>query len=59
MKAKIITIVVMMICLVPLSNALSQDTKMQDTMTIEGELNLTGIWVGVDGKEGGEAKAEA
>jgi MtrB/PioB family decaheme-associated outer membrane protein len=57
MKARIIMIVAMMICLVPFSNALSQDTKTQDTMTIEGELNLTGIWVGVDGKEGGEAKA--
>jgi MtrB/PioB family decaheme-associated outer membrane protein len=66
MKARIM-IVAMMICLVPLSNALSQDTKAQDTktqdtktqdtMTIEGEVNLTGIWVHVDGKEGGEAKA--
>jgi len=51
MKAKIMIIAVM-ICLVPLSNALSQDNK-----SIEGEINLTGIWVGVDGEEGGEAKA--
>jgi hypothetical protein len=61
MKTKII-IVAMMICLVPFSHALSQDTKTQDTktqdtMTIEGEVNLTGIWVHVDGKEGGKAKA--
>ncbi len=41
-----------MICLVPFSHALSQDNK-----TIEGEVNLTGIWVDIHGKEGGEAKA--
>jgi MtrB/PioB family decaheme-associated outer membrane protein len=45
-------IVAMMICLVPFSHALSQENK-----TIEGEINLTGIWVDVDGKEGGKAKA--
>jgi MtrB/PioB family decaheme-associated outer membrane protein len=66
MQARIM-IVAMMICVVPFSNALSQDTKAQDTktqdtkaqdtMTIEGELNLTGIWVDIDGKEGGKAKA--
>jgi len=56
MKARIM-IVAMMVCLVPFSSALSQDTKTQDTMTIEGEINLTGIWVDIDGKEGGEAKA--
>jgi MtrB/PioB family decaheme-associated outer membrane protein len=66
MQARIL-IVTMMICLVPFSPALSQptevqdtkaqDTQAQDTMTIEGEINLTGIWVNVRGKEGGEAKA--
>ena len=50
MKAKIM-IVAMMICLVPLSNALSQDNK-----TIEGEVGLTGVWIDVHGKEGGKAK---
>jgi MtrB/PioB family decaheme-associated outer membrane protein len=56
MKARIM-IIAMMVCLVPFSHALSQDTKTQDTMTIEGEINLTGIWVDIRGKEGGEAKA--
>ena len=51
MKAKII-IVAMMICLAPFSHALSQDNK-----TIEGEINLTGVWIDVNGEEGGEAKA--
>ena len=49
MKAKII-ILAMIICLVPLSGVFSQD-KM-----IEGEVSLKGIWVDVDGKEGGKAK---
>ncbi len=56
MKARIIAIA-MMICLVPFSRALSQDTKTQDTMTIEGEVNLTGIYVDINGNEGGKAKA--
>jgi MtrB/PioB family decaheme-associated outer membrane protein len=62
MKAKIV-IVAMMVCLVPFSHALSQDTKTQDTktqdtMTIEGEVNLTGYWYHIEGeREGGEAKA--
>ncbi|MGA2468392.1 MAG: MtrB/PioB family outer membrane beta-barrel protein [Thermodesulfobacteriota bacterium] len=50
MKAKIM-IVAMMICLMPLSNALSQDNK-----TIEGEVGITGVWIDVHGKEGGKAK---
>jgi MtrB/PioB family decaheme-associated outer membrane protein len=50
MKAKII-IVAMMICLMPLSNAFSQDNK-----TIEGEVGITGVWIDVHGKEGGRAK---
>ncbi len=39
-----------MIGLVPLFSAFSQDK------VVEGELSLKAIWVGVDGKEGGEAK---
>jgi MtrB/PioB family decaheme-associated outer membrane protein len=58
MKAKIIIMLVaMMICFVPFSHALAQDTKAQDTMTIEGELNLTGIYVNTHGGGGAEAKA--
>lgn len=49
MKAKII-ILALMISLVPLSNAFSQDK------TIEGEVSLEGIFVDVDAKEGGRAK---
>ena len=41
----------MVISLVPLPSVFSQENKM-----IEGEVGLTGIWVNVDGKEGGEAK---
>jgi len=40
-----------MICLVPLSYALSEDNK-----TIEGEVGVTGVWIDVHGKEGGKAK---
>ena len=40
-----------MICLLPLSYAFSQDTK-----TIEGEVELTGVWIDVHGQEGGKAK---
>jgi MtrB/PioB family decaheme-associated outer membrane protein len=50
MKAKII-IVTMIICLMPLSYAFPQDNE-----TIEGEVGITGIWIDVDGKEGGRAK---
>ena len=50
MNAKII-IVAMTICLVPLSDALSQDNK-----TFEGEVGITGVWIDVHGKEGGRAK---
>jgi MtrB/PioB family decaheme-associated outer membrane protein len=50
MKTKII-IVALMICLVPLSYALSEDNK-----TIEGEVGVTGVWIDVHGKEGGKAK---
>jgi len=50
MKARII-IVTMMVCLLPLSSAFSQDYK-----TIEGEVGLTGVWIDVHGKEGGKAK---
>ena len=50
MKARII-IVTMMVCLLPLSSAFSQDNK-----TIEGEVGLTGVWIDVHGKEGGKAK---
>ncbi len=57
MKARIMILVAIMICLVPISHALSQDTKTQDTMTIEGEVNLTGIYVDINGNEGGKAKA--
>jgi len=49
MKAKII-ILALIISLVPLSNAFSQDK------TIEGKVSLEGILVDVDGKEGGRAK---
>ena len=44
MKAKII-IFALIISLVPLSNAFSQDK------TIEGEVSLKGIWFDVSGKE--------
>ena len=50
MKTKII-IVVMTICLVPLSYAFPQDNK-----TIEGEIGFTGVWVDLHEKEGGKAK---
>ncbi len=40
-----------MLCLLPLSYAFSQDTK-----TIEGEVELTGVWIDVHGQEGGKAK---
>ena len=50
MKAKII-IVTLMICLLPLSYAFSQDNK-----TIEGEIGVTGVWFDLHGKEGGKAK---
>jgi MtrB/PioB family decaheme-associated outer membrane protein len=55
MKAKILIFAVI-ICLVPFSHALAQDTKAQDTLTIEGEFNLTGTYVDIHGQEGGEAK---
>jgi MtrB/PioB family decaheme-associated outer membrane protein len=50
MKLKIV-ILVMVISLVPLSSAVSQENK-----TIEGEVGLIGVWLNVDGKEGGKAK---
>ena len=49
MKAKII-IFALIISLVPLSDAFSQDK------TIEGEVSLKGIWFDVSGKESGKAK---
>ncbi len=49
MKAKII-IVAMMICLIPLFSAFSED------QVIEGEITGVGKYVGVDGGEGGRAK---
>jgi MtrB/PioB family decaheme-associated outer membrane protein len=49
MKAKII-ILALIVSLVPLTGAFSQDKP------IEGEVSLTGIWINVDGKEGGRAK---
>ena len=50
MKTKII-IGTLIICLLPLSYALSQDNK-----TIEGEIGVTGVWFDLHGKEGGKAK---
>jgi MtrB/PioB family decaheme-associated outer membrane protein len=50
MRSKII-IIALMICLVPLSYAFPQDNK-----TIEGEIEATGVWYDVHGKEGGKAK---
>ncbi len=50
MKTKII-ISALMICLVPFSYAFPQDNK-----TIEGEIGVTGVWLGLHGKEGGKAK---
>jgi MtrB/PioB family decaheme-associated outer membrane protein len=50
MKTKII-IIALMICLVSLSNAFSQDNK-----TIEGEIGVIGVWFDLHGKEGGKAK---
>ena len=50
MKMKII-IGVLIVSLVPFSFAFSEDNK-----TIEGEVSLNGMWIGLDGKEGGKAK---
>src|SRR4030042_1670857 len=49
MKTKII-ISVLMISLIPFYNAFSAD------QVIEGEISLTGMYVGVEGEEGGKAK---
>jgi MtrB/PioB family decaheme-associated outer membrane protein len=49
MKAKTI-IIALMICVVPFSSALSEDKA------IEGEIGITGVWIGVRGDEGGKAK---
>lgn len=49
MKTKII-IFVWMICLIPYSNAFSQDR------VIEGEIAATGMYIGVTGEGGGKAK---
>ena len=49
MKAKII-IVALIISLIPFFDAFSEEK------TIEGEISLTGMYVGVEGEEGGKAK---
>jgi MtrB/PioB family decaheme-associated outer membrane protein len=49
MKTKII-ILVLIVGLVPLTGAFPQDKP------IEGEVSLNGMWIGLDGKEGGRAK---